>query len=211
MPTDKIKRMAGKKMDDIIRAAVTEFAKNSFEEASYNKIIKNAKIGKGTMYYYFQSKEDLFNTILSGTLQGIKSTLDPLPEPSEKEAYWSDLESLIERFFLFAKAQPLVFRLLIKNIHPSFAKGPTSKVLGSLDGWLLNYLEKGQRLGAIRGDLPCSLLGKVVWSTFDAATGWLMNMEDTKPIENTALLIDLLSRGLCPPSSSVAENLPQLP
>ncbi len=37
-----------------------EFSENGFEQASTNRIVQNAGIGKGTLFYYFPSKKELF-------------------------------------------------------------------------------------------------------------------------------------------------------
>ncbi|GIO27344.1 TetR/AcrR family transcriptional regulator [Ornithinibacillus bavariensis] len=48
------------KQKRIIEAALKEFAENGYEKASTNQIVKNAGIGKGMLFYYFNSKEDLY-------------------------------------------------------------------------------------------------------------------------------------------------------
>ncbi len=46
--------------DRIIEAALDEFAEKDFESASLNNIIARAGISKGSMYHYFNNKEDLY-------------------------------------------------------------------------------------------------------------------------------------------------------
>ena len=48
----------------LLEAAMDEFAAKSYEEASLNSIIKNAGISKGTFYYHFKDKQDLYLNIL---------------------------------------------------------------------------------------------------------------------------------------------------
>ena len=69
MPTDKIESMDTQKIANIMSVALDEFALYSYDKSSYNNIIKKAGMSKGTMYYYFKSKEDLFNTLLSATIK----------------------------------------------------------------------------------------------------------------------------------------------
>ena len=52
LPEEKRKR--------IINACIKEFALNGYENASTNVIVKNAGISKGTLFYYFESKKNLF-------------------------------------------------------------------------------------------------------------------------------------------------------
>lgn len=44
----------------ILRAAAMSFATFGFHVSDINEIAKNAGVGKGTLYRYFQNKEDLF-------------------------------------------------------------------------------------------------------------------------------------------------------
>lgn len=53
------------KRDEILRAARKLFAKNGFENTSIEKVAKAAKVGKGTVYLYFDSKYTLFFEVVS--------------------------------------------------------------------------------------------------------------------------------------------------
>ncbi len=48
------------KQTRILNAAFKEFAEQGYEQASTNRIVKDAGIGKGMLFYYFKSKKELF-------------------------------------------------------------------------------------------------------------------------------------------------------
>ncbi|TQR20589.1 TetR/AcrR family transcriptional regulator [Psychrobacillus vulpis] len=48
------------KQKRIIDAALKEFKEKGFEQASTNQIVKDAGIGKGMLFYYFNNKQDLY-------------------------------------------------------------------------------------------------------------------------------------------------------
>jgi AcrR family transcriptional regulator len=50
--------------EELLEAGLEEFASKSYEEASLNNIIKNAGISKGTFYYHFRDKQDLYLKLL---------------------------------------------------------------------------------------------------------------------------------------------------
>lgn len=52
------------KLDKLYNAALDMFSENSFNEASLNKILKNAHINKGSFYNKFDDKMDLYLSIL---------------------------------------------------------------------------------------------------------------------------------------------------
>ncbi|QMU53642.1 MAG: TetR family transcriptional regulator [Nitrosopumilus sp.] len=51
--------------EKIIDISAKRFAKNGFQKTSLNDIAKAAKISKGTLFYHYPSKEDLFFVVLS--------------------------------------------------------------------------------------------------------------------------------------------------
>ena len=63
MPTNTFFNLT---IEKIINAAKSEFVEYSFNDASINRIIKNAEISRGSFYMYFENKEDLFLYILDG-------------------------------------------------------------------------------------------------------------------------------------------------
>jgi len=65
----------------ILNAAYQEFAEQGYERASTNRIVNNAGIGKGMLFYYFNSKRELFNYLIDyGIDYIIKKYIDKLDE-----------------------------------------------------------------------------------------------------------------------------------
>ncbi|MFC3041728.1 TetR/AcrR family transcriptional regulator [Virgibacillus xinjiangensis] len=52
----------------ILNAAMKEFADKKFDHASTNEIVRNAGIGKGMLFYYFNNKQDLFYYLIGYSL-----------------------------------------------------------------------------------------------------------------------------------------------
>ena len=53
------------KQEKILNAAFQEFSDKGYEQASTNRIAKEAGIGKGTLFYYFGNKEKLFQYLIN--------------------------------------------------------------------------------------------------------------------------------------------------
>lgn len=60
----KMNENSFKRKNKLIEAALDEFSAHSYENASLNKIIKNAGISKGLFYYHFENKKSLYSFIL---------------------------------------------------------------------------------------------------------------------------------------------------
>lgn len=68
------------KYTDILKAAIRVFSEHGFDGAKMEYIAKEAGIGKGTVYEYFQSKEQLFEEILKFSVEeyrtGLQESID---------------------------------------------------------------------------------------------------------------------------------------
>lgn len=66
MPTETFFRLAEEKRERITAAAWEEFTHVRFMDASINRIIRGARIPRGSFYQYFVDKNDLFRYLLEG-------------------------------------------------------------------------------------------------------------------------------------------------
>lgn len=57
--------------EEIVKKAIRVFAKKGYENTSMDDIADRAKVAKGTLYYYFPSKEDLYQQVMVQTLRNI--------------------------------------------------------------------------------------------------------------------------------------------
>lgn len=71
------------KQKRIINAALKEFAENGYKKASTNKIVEEAGIGKGMLFYYFESKQNLYNYLINYSINLIERNYYNLIEVNE--------------------------------------------------------------------------------------------------------------------------------
>ena len=69
---DAFHTLEPEKKERIINAALDEIAEKGFKKASTNTIIKQAGISKGMLFYYFGSKEELFDFLCEYTIEFAK-------------------------------------------------------------------------------------------------------------------------------------------
>lgn len=69
MPKSTFFNLSEEKRKRIFNAAVKEFAARRFNEASINKIVKEAKIPWGSFYQYFDDKEDIYRYVYTEILR----------------------------------------------------------------------------------------------------------------------------------------------
>jgi AcrR family transcriptional regulator len=61
----------------ILNGALKVFQKQGIEKATMDEIAKEADFGKATLYYYFESKEDIFSAILEQGWKEIWERIEP--------------------------------------------------------------------------------------------------------------------------------------
>ena len=76
MPSSTFFRLPQEKRERLLCAATEEFARTTFAEASINRIVKSARIPRGSFYQYFEGKEDLFFFLLGSMKESYIQTLE---------------------------------------------------------------------------------------------------------------------------------------
>jgi len=67
----------------IIRAATTYFSRYGFHKTTMDEIARHVHKAKGVLYYYFRSKEELFNEVLKQELNNVKIELNKITGSTE--------------------------------------------------------------------------------------------------------------------------------
>lgn len=69
MPSSTFLNLAPEKQEKLLSAAVREFTERPYNEASINRIVREAGIPRGSFYMYFRDKEDLFHYLAQESIQ----------------------------------------------------------------------------------------------------------------------------------------------
>lgn len=97
-----------------MEATLNEFCENNFENASLNRIIKNAKISKGTFYYHFENKEALYIHLLKKSVDAKWQFINNYTQ--EQQADFSEMD-IFDKFLYQAKAGAV-----FANSNPKYNK-----------------------------------------------------------------------------------------
>jgi AcrR family transcriptional regulator len=190
----------------ILRAALEEFAAHGFHDASLNRVIEAARISKGSMYYYFDGKEDLYAYVAQTELERLFAPLGPFPVPSDADAdrFWSTLADYYLRLMTALVASPRLAPLIRGWIAAPGAptlRQSQQEMEQAVMPWMTQALAAGQRAGAVRTDLPSALLIAVILGMGQAMDTWLI----TEPADQNdlprliAALIDMIRGAVRPP------------
>ena len=189
----------------ILAAALHEFAMHGFHDASLNRIIDAAGISKGSMYYYFDDKEDLFAYVTRVEFEHLFAALGPVDLPAElaPDDFWSALQTyyLDSMAALAARPQlPSLVRAWLATSGNAALQRAQQDLERELLPWLEHIVAAGQACDAVRTDLPPGLLIAVALGMGRAMDTWLL----TEPVGDADLpllidaLVGMLRRALQP-------------
>ena len=116
MPRPRFHKLPPLQQQAILRAAFDEFATHGFHSASLNRIIDAAGTSKGSMYYYFDDKEELYAHVARGELGRMFEAAGPFPVPAARnaDAFWAALEDYYRRI-MTAFAPRSGLQLFLRN------------------------------------------------------------------------------------------------
>ena len=149
--------------EQILKVAEKIFSMNGYYETFVEDIIKEAKVGKGTFYRHFKSKEDLYITLLKKIL--IDWEKNAFIDPAQLKSYnISDLfKEIIKRSIkFFAENEDLC------NIYVRVSPGLTQfeTYINGFERQMLEYitiyLQEGVKLGIVRSDLNIELTSNII-------------------------------------------------
>jgi AcrR family transcriptional regulator len=166
----------------ILHAALQEFAAHGFHDASLNRVIEAAGISKGSMYYYFDGKEDLYAYVAQTELERLFARLGPFPVPSDADpdTFWSTLADYYFRLMTALSASPQLAALIRGwiTVSGTTALQQAQQVMEqAVMPWIEQALAAGQRAGAVRTDLPSGLLIAVIFGMGQAMDIWLITQQ----------------------------------
>ncbi len=109
-----MRRKEGNKELDIMTAAIEVFAKEGYHEAKISQIAELANVATGSVYLYFESKEDLLVKIFSDLWHKLISLVKAINERDDLNSI-EKLEGFIDTVFDVFTANPKLALLFVKE------------------------------------------------------------------------------------------------
>ncbi len=165
MPSTRYKRMDPETQRRILEAARAEFVEHGYEASSINRIIQAAGINKGSLYYYFEDKADLFVRVIQDAQESMIRAIADLDLDQimrhPPQDFWGYLESASFQKIAFARQHPELTRLTTDFMRQASKPGAPSRFTTFMKQTLSQWsalLQMGQAQGAVRDDLPLDVL-----------------------------------------------------
>lgn len=142
MNLEKFEKLDEEKRIRIIEAAIEEFNINGYLAASTNNIVKNAGISKGSLFDYFENKQNLFFYLFKITIQKISENFQKEKFKLQNLDLFEGLQFFINGNIIFFTNNPKIFNFLAKGMtsSPIEIRNEMLKIKRNLQGNIINYL-----------------------------------------------------------------------
>ncbi len=198
-PTDRMARsrfdsLEPRRREAILGAAADEFAERGYAGASLSRIIERAGISRGSLYYYFSDKEDLFVTTVQEAVRRLVEAVGGVAmERLSADSYWDALREVGRRSIRLRSRDEWYARLV--TAFPRLREEPAARDAvrpALLWGRELTraVLARGQDLGVVRRDVPLDLLVAVAMAADEAGDGWMADHQADLDDEALRTLIE---------------------
>ncbi len=196
-------KLEPERQEQLLSAAADEFAEKGYEGASLNRIIARAGTSKGSLYYYFEDKSDLFSTVIERAISPVVKMLAGFSlEELTAETYWAAFEEFTRRTAAYLSGNAWYVRL-VRSFYrlrlKSGPRGPTAGVFDWARAWTTRILARGQELGAVRADFPLPFLVDLTLAVGEVEDRWLFEQWERLPAAERERWMEaemLLLRGL---------------
>lgn len=209
MARPRFDKLDSSRQDEIFEAAAAEFSERGYEAASVNRILDRAGMSKGSLYYYFEDKGDLFSTVMERATTRLVKLVGGIDLAGlTAETFWPSIEAMVRRSAQQLESNTWYIRLarsLYRLWSRSGDRGPSGKFFAWLARWTESVLRRGQELGVVRDDLPLELLATITLSLGQVTDHWMLeHWDELGPTERETMVtaqMALFRRLLAPEES----------
>lgn len=165
MPKRRFDKLDPEVQGRILKAAALEFGTHGYADASLNRIVEQAGISKGSMYYYFEDKEDLFAMVLQDLEERSAELAKPQLEKLTAETFWPSIAAALRAGLKMVVETPWIqgfFQLFSEMLRNPPTEGPLVAWHARMVKRQTDCLRRGQELGVVRTDLPLEFLFEIL-------------------------------------------------
>lgn len=151
MPSQTFFNLPEDKRATITKIAIAEFASNDYDSASITKVVKQAKIAKGSFYQYFKDKKELYLYLVDLASQQKITFLQAAKPPEPQMEFFSYLRWLFSVGTKFELTYPALSQILYRAVYGDLSF--REEVLSMTQASSNKYLKQLVCQGIERGDI----------------------------------------------------------
>jgi len=166
-------REKAQRRQEILDAARQEFFERGFHRPTVDDVAARAEVSKGTIYLYFESKEDLLAHLLLEGLDLLVEEMEAVLNPEPSPAVECTLQELARAYLRFCQSNRSYFRLIMafdrgrfeESIPPELYQQVLNRSLQGLD-LLAQTIRRGKASGLFHVNDPWQAAGSV-WAALN--------------------------------------------
>lgn len=159
--------ISSEKRERIIAAATTEFALKGFDNANINSIAKKADVSVGSLYKYFNNKQDLFLTIVHYSISSIEEMLNELV--LKDEDIMLKVEQILRNIQSSSRENLLLIKLyngMTAENNPKFASQFAYEMESITAKIYRTAIDEGKKNGDVREDIDSAFAAYLLDNIF---------------------------------------------
>lgn len=164
----------------ILTAAKKVFAKEGYHSASVSRIAKEAGVGDGTIYLYFQNKEDILIKLFHTSIyhEFVPKTEEAVHNLSDPRMMLYELVRSHLKFFGNDYELARVIQIECRQSNSNVREGRLPGVRRYFQ-LIESIIIKGQKLGIFRNDISPRTVRKIIFGSLDeVVTCWVLSKEE---------------------------------
>ncbi|HSH68277.1 MAG TPA: TetR/AcrR family transcriptional regulator [Deferrisomatales bacterium] len=189
----------------ILEAAIRAFSRQGYHGCTVAQVAREAGMADGTLYLYFQGKEDLLISAFRFVLEGLLERLDRATEQEADPI--ARLQLLVELHLGMMEAdRELASFLQFQLRQPDEAiRHAIAEPLTGYARRIEAILDQGKEVGMIRPDISTRVMRRVIFGAVDeTVSAWLLHPESGTLSTRAGPLLEVLLRGVTRPGPAPA-------
>ncbi len=168
MANDESDKEATDKRQKILKGALRAFAEKGFYNTKVSEIANEADVADGTIYLYFENKDDLLISLFEDRMEWIIDRIQRDLEQVEGGVV-EKLRRFVELHFQLAIENPDLAEFITVELRQSakFIKEYDNPKFGDYLGMLKRLIEEGQREGVFTDGLDSRLVSRAFFGALD--------------------------------------------
>ncbi len=160
------KEKSFEKRQELIDQALIEFGEKGYEQASLNNILKKTGISKGTFYYHFKNKEDLYMYLIGILVEEKINFLNKSINPKDFDKdIFTLLKIMIKTGIEFANYRPEINKFsqsYLKDLNNPIFDKIEEKYNFEQNDYLGRLIDRAFEKGEFREDLPKEFIKSLI-------------------------------------------------
>ncbi|HVR43264.1 MAG TPA: TetR/AcrR family transcriptional regulator [Thermoanaerobaculia bacterium] len=185
------------KRERILRAAVDVFAQTGYHNSKVSEVARAAGVADGTIYLYFEGKEDLLITIFReqsrAFLAGLAGELERISDPRVK------IRRIVEYHLETLGADRPLAVVLQVELRQSlkFISLVSHEELRDYLEVIRGVVDEGMRAGAFRKIEHPQIVANAIFGVLDEMVStWILSEKESMPAEHGETIAGFVLRGL---------------